>query len=90
MTEALDRFMRMKGHCDDCRGHREVIADQIKWEIRVECDCGERWSWKLLSELKLRLPEGGICEKYFQDIHARGRLSALLNGILDIEREWRL
>ena len=87
MTLSYSRFFNMKGHCEGCNGYREVIADQNRLVIRVECDCGQEWSWKLFSELKLRLPEGGIMEKFFQDENARVRLSAFLNGLLFIEDE---
>ena len=84
MSESLDRFRGMMVH--DCGGRKVIIADQGRYEIRVECGCGVKWAWKLFSELKLRRPEG-YCEWLFRDGSARARLGNFINGVLVISEE---
>lgn len=87
MSIALDRFNEMVGHGGGCSRQRVVVADQGRLEVRVECGCGKKWSWKLFySELKKGQPEGYV-ERFFKNEFARDRLGAFLNGVLLVEYE---
>jgi hypothetical protein len=84
MSESLNKFRDMQNH--QCGDRKVVIVDQLRYQIRIECLCGVKWIWLLFSELKLRRPEG-YCEWLFQDVDARKRLDAFVNGVLVVNDE---